>query len=484
MKRTYIKDIDTKIGEEIIIKGWIHVRRDQGKLIFFDFRDISGTVQGVVLPGVSDELIETASKARQEWVVEVRGKVNARPEKNAQKDKVNGAVELEILGMKILNESETPPYELHLDTREVGEETRLKYRYLDLRNARLAKNIRARHRITKLVRDLFDTEGFTEIETPLLTKSTPEGARDFIVPSRLEKGAFYALPQSPQQYKQLLMTAGFEKYFQFAKCMRDEDTRGDRQPEFTQLDIEMSFVEQEDIMALSEKTLIEIVTKLYPEKKIQQIPFPRIPYKEAMEKYGIDRPDIREDKNDPNLLAFCWVVDFPFFERDEKQVFTGDDGLPRAGWTFTHNPFSATQPDHEEKLMSAKRSDSGLEGILAAQYDIVLNGFEIGGGSIRNHAPTTLLKVFEILGYEREEVEKNFSHMLHAFRSGTPPHGGIAWGFDRLVMLLEGEPNIREVIAFPKTGEGRDPMMDSPSQISKEQLFELGIAIQKAVDKK
>lgn len=483
MNRTYIKDIEAKIGEEITIKSWIHVRRDQGKLIFFDFRDMSGTVQGVVLPGVKPELIETATKCRQEFVVEVTGKVNARPEKNIQLDKQNGKVELEILDIKILNESLTPVFDIHSDTREVGEDVRLQYRYLDLRGLRLQKNIRARHKITKLIRDSLDKEGFTEIETPLLTKSTPEGARDFIVPSRLERGAFYALPQSPQQYKQLLMTAGFEKYFQFAKCMRDEDTRGDRQPEFTQLDLEMSFVVQEDIMQLTEKLLINIVTKLYPEKKIQSIPFPRITYKDAMEKYGIDRPDLRENKDDPNLLAFCWVIDFPFFEKDEKQTVKGSEGLPQAGWTFTHNPFSAAQPEHREILANSKREDKDLEKILAAQYDIVLNGFEIGGGSIRNHEPETLLKVFEILGYPRESVEKNFSHMLHAFKSGTPPHGGIAWGFDRLVMLLENEPNIREVIAFPKTGEGRDPMMESPSEVSSEQLFELGISVQKKGDK-
>ncbi len=484
MKRIYIENLNTETGNEVLIKGWIHVRRDQGKLVFFEFRDKTGLVQGVVLPGVSDELKETVKSLRDEWVVEVKGKVNARPERNVQADKQNGAIELEVLDIKVLNESETPPYELHSDTREVGEETRLKYRYLDLRNARLNKNIKNRYRVTKLVRDLLDKEGFTEIETPLLTKSTPEGARDFIVPSRLERGAFYALPQSPQQYKQLLMTAGFEKYFQFAKCMRDEDTRGDRQPEFTQLDMEMSFVEQEDIMALTEKLLIETVATLYPHKKIAQIPFPRIPYAEAMSKYGNDRPDIREgeDKNNPDLLAFCWVVDFPFFEKDDKQVVKGADGLPQSGWTFTHNPFSAAQPAHRETLASANRTDKDLEKILAAQYDIVLNGFEIGGGSIRNHQPESLLKVFEILGYEKEAVEKNFSHMLHAFKSGTPPHGGIAWGFDRLIMLLENEPNIREVMPFPKTGEGRDPMMVSPSEVSTEQLFELGISVQKKAE--
>jgi aspartyl-tRNA synthetase len=477
--RTYIGSLAEHKNTEVTIKGWIHVRRDQGKLVFFEFRDKTGLVQGVVLPGVSEELKETVKSLRDEWVVEVKGKVNPRPERNIQADKQNGDIELEILDIQVLNSADTPPYDLHSDTREINEETRLKYRYLDLRNARLAKNIRARHKITKLVRDALDNEGFTEIETPLLTKSTPEGARDFIVPSRLDVGAFYALPQSPQQYKQLLMTAGFEKYFQFAKCMRDEDTRGDRQPEFTQLDMEMSFVEQEDVMSLTEKLLIDVVTKLYPHKRIQQIPFQRITYKDAMEQYGIDRPDIREDKEDPNLLAFCWVIDFPFFEKDEKRTITGADGLPQAGWTFTHNPFSAAQPAHREKLAQSVPTDKDLETILAAQYDIVLNGFEIGGGSVRNHQPESLLKVFEILGYSKENVEQNFSHMLHAFKSGTPPHGGIAWGFDRLVMLLENEPNIREVIPFPKTGEGRDPMMISPSAVSKEQLTELHIQVQK-----
>ncbi len=469
--RTYIADLKNHVGKEVTICAWIHVRRDQGKLVFFDFRDKTGVVQGVILPN-QKEAHEVAIPIRPEWVVKVTGKVNPRPEKNVQADKQNGDIELEILSIQILNEAETPAFDIHGDTREVNEESRLENRYVDLRGARLQKNIRNRYKVQKLVRDILQGEGFTEIETPLLTKSTPEGARDFIVPSRLEKGAFYALPQSPQQYKQLLMSAGFEKYFQFAKCLRDEDSRGDRQPEFTQLDMEMSFVEQEDIMALTEKMLINVVALLYPEKKIQQVPFPRITYKDAMEKYGNDRPDIRDNKDDPNLLAFCWVVDFPFFERAE-----GKDGKP--GWTFTHNPFSTAQPAHFEKLMTSKREDGDLASILAAQYDICLNGYEIGGGSIRNHNPEALHKVFEIMGYEREAVERDFGHMMKAFRSGTPPHGGIAWGFDRLMMLLENEPNIREVIAFPKTGEGRDPMMQSPAEVSPEQLRDLGISIKK-----
>ena len=303
-----------------------------------------------------------------------------------------------------------------------------------------------------------------------MSKSTPEGARDYLVPSRLYPGKFYALPQSPQQYKQLLMAAGMERYFQIARCFRDEDTRGDRQPEFTQLDLEMSFVNGEDVMSLIEAMWIELIQTIYPQKRIQQLPFPRISYKEAMEKYGTDRPDFREDKNDPNLLAFCWVVDFPFFEKTDLSASSG-----RAGWTFTHNPFSSPRPEHVEWLMEKKN----IGDILTTQYDIVLNGFEVGGGSIRNHRPEALKKVFEIMGFEDERIMTNFGHMLEALGSGAPPHGGIAPGIDRLVMILENEPNIREVMAFPKTGDGRDLMMDAPSEVSKEQLKELGLEIKK-----
>jgi aspartyl-tRNA synthetase len=462
--RTYINDLSKHKGEEVTIACFVDVRRDQGKLVFFDFRDMSGKVQGVVLP-FHKEVHEMVAPIRTEWVLEVLGKVNARPEKNVQKEKQNGDIELEILGIKVLNEAETVPFDVTSDGRELGEEIRLKYRYLDIRRERMQKNLRSRHAIIKHIRDYFSHEGFIEVETPILTKSTPEGARDYVVPSRLYQGKFYALPQSPQQYKQLLMVGGVEKYFQIARCMRDEDTRGDRQPEFTQLDIEMAFTEEEDIMAMNEKLLIEIAGKFYPEKKIQQIPFPRITYKEAMEKYNSDRPDIRTDKNDPHLLAFCWVVDFPFFEKTE-------DG----GWTFTHNPFSASKPEDAEKIM--EKTDIGS--ILAAQYDIVLNGYEIGGGSIRNHRPEALKKVLEILGHEKEKIQSNFGHMLSAFSYGAPPHGGIAWGLDRLMMLFQGEDSIREVIAFPKTGEGRDVMMDSPSEIESKQLKELGITIKEA----
>ncbi|MEN9921596.1 MAG: aspartyl-tRNA synthetase, aspartyl-tRNA synthetase [Candidatus Parcubacteria bacterium] len=463
MQRTHIKDLKEKLDQEVLIKGWIDVRRDQGKLIFLDFRDVTGKVQGVILPNAT-EAHEVGSTVRPEWVVAVKGKVNKRPERNIQADKMNGDIELEILSIEVLNKAETPAFAIDGDGKEIGEEIRLKYRYIDLRRERMQKNIQNRHKVMQFIREFYSKEGFFEIDTPLLTKSTPEGSRDYVVPSRLYTGNFYALPQSPQQYKQLLMSSGFEKYFQLARCFRDEDTRGDRQPEFTQVDIEMSFVEQEDVMAVNEKLMIEMVQTLYPEKRIQQIPFPRLTYKEAMEKYNSDKPDIREDKNDPNLLAFCWVIDFPFFERTD----TG-------AWTFTHNPFSAPKPEYVADLYD----DSKIEGIVAAQYDMVLNGSEVGGGGIRNHKPEDLRRVFEIMGYEAERIDKNFGHMLEALASGTPPHGGLAFGFDRLMMILQNEPNIREVIPFAKTGEGRDPMMESPSQIEPGQLQELGILFKK-----
>jgi len=462
MERTYIGDLDAHISTEVKICGWVDIRRDQGKLIFFDFRDMTGYIQGVILPNAKEAHV-VGEKVRSEWVVEVTGKVNQRPEKNIQKDKQNGNIELEILAIKVLNEAETPVFDVQSDGKEIGEETRMKYRYLDIRRPRMQKNIRNRHKIITQIRTSLTASGFTEVETPILTKSTPEGARDYLVASRQEKGKFYALPQSPQQYKQLLMSAGMEKYFQVARCMRDEDLRGDRQPEFTQLDMEMSFVEREDVMSLNERLIIDIIETLYPEKEIQEIPFPRITYKDAMEKYGNDRPDVRSNKKDPNLLAFCWVVDFPFFEK-----------TPQGKWTFTHNPFSAAKTEHHELLTNKEN----IGDILTSQYDIVLNGYEIGGGSIRNHQPEALKKVFEIMGHEPEDIERNFGHMLKAFTSGTPPHGGIAWGLDRFVMLLQGEPNIREVIAFPKTGEGKDLMMNAPSGVSFEQLAELGLTIE------
>ncbi len=459
--RTYIESLQEKIGEEVLLRGWVDIRRDHGKLIFIDMRDMTGMVQMVALPNHT-EAHTAASELRTEWVIEVKGKVNPRPEKMVNKEEQNGMLEIEILEITVLNKAETTPLDVRGDGRDIGEEVRLKYRYLDLRRPRMQKNIRLRHEVELFIRNFLSKEKFIEIETPLLSKSTPEGSRDYLVPSRLEQGKFYALPQSPQQYKQLLMVAGFEKYFQFARCMRDEDTRGDRQPEFTQLDMEMSFVRREDVMELNERLLIDLVHTVAPHKKIQEIPFPRMTYAEAMTKYGNDKPDIRTDKTDPDLLAFCWVIDFPFFEKTDQ-----------GGWTFTHNPFSQPMPEHMDWLMKGEN----IGDILTTQYDVALNGFEIGGGSIRNHAPEALAQVLKIMGHTEEGIKANFGHMLEAFSFGAPPHGGIAWGLDRLMAILQNEPNIREVIAFAKTGEGKDLMMKSPSDVTPEQLVELGLRV-------
>ncbi|MEY2986412.1 MAG: aspartyl-tRNA synthetase, aspartyl-tRNA synthetase [Candidatus Parcubacteria bacterium] len=453
------------IGQEVNIVGWVDTKRDHGKIAFIDLRDRTAKVQVVLVPSSLDEVSKSLmSEIRPEWVLKIRGLVKARPDRLINPDLATGTIEIEALGIEVLNTALTPIFPLDQDKNEISEELRIQYRYLDLRRPEMYDNLLKRHKINQLVRNFLDKEGFLEVETPILTKSTPEGARDFIVPSRHQVGSFYALPQSPQQYKQLLMAGGVERYFQIARCFRDEDTRKDRQPEFTQLDMEMSFVSEEDIMALNEKLLIELVQTLYPEKKIQSIPFPRISYAEAMEKYGNDRPDIREDKEDNDLLAFCWIVDFPQFEKTEE-----------GNWTFSHNPFSAPKPEYMENLMATQ----DIENIISTQYDIVLNGFEIGGGSIRNHKPEALRKVLEIIGYEGEIVDKSFGHILTALASGTPPHGGIAWGMDRLLAVLQNESSIREVIAFPKTGDAQDPMMQSPSSVSIEQLVELGISIKK-----
>lgn len=446
-----------------MVAGWVNVRRAHGKIVFIDLRDKSGILQCVFIPQ-NKEAYEVVQEVRSEWVVELTGEVVARPEKMVNAEVKTGTVELLVEGLNVVSRAQTPPFDVTTDGMEINEEVRMKYRYLDLRRTRLQRNLIMRHKVSQFVRNFLTGEGFVEIETPTLTKSTPEGARDFVVPSRLHPGKFYALPQSPQQYKQLLMVAGLEKYFQLARCLRDEDPRGDRQTEHTQIDIEMSFIERNDFLELYERLLIELVKALFPEKTIQEIPFPRIPYAEAMEKYKSDKPDLRKDKEDKNLLAFCWIVDFPFFEKDDE-----------GGWTFGHNPFSAVNPEFMTDLMAKK--DVG--NILAAQYDIVLNGWEIGSGSIRNNSPEALSKVFEIMGYNPDETKEKFGHMLEAYTFGAPVHGGVGSGIDRIISILMGEPNIREVIAFPKTGDGRDLMMDAPSEIYPKQLKELHIEVVK-----
>src|SRR3989338_5404876 len=315
MHRFLINDTAKHIGEKLTVAGWVNVKRAHGKIVFIDLRDRSGVLQCVFIPS-NKEAYEKAQEIKPEWVIELVGQVVKRPDSMVNKNIATGEVELSVEGVNVLSKAETLPFAIETDGREINEEIRMKYRYLDLRRERLKQNLIVRHKVTNFVRNFFTQEGFVEIETPMLTKSTPEGSRDFVVPSRLHAGKFYALPQSPQQYKQLLMVAGFEKYFQIARCLRDEDPRGDRQTEHTQIDIEMSFIEKEDFMELYERMLIKLVEILFSHKKIQQIPFPRLKYKESMEKYNSDKPDIRKDKNDQNLLAFCWIVDFPFFECD------------------------------------------------------------------------------------------------------------------------------------------------------------------------
>lgn len=461
MARMHIIDTLSKIGETAELAGWVDNRRDHGKLIFLDLRDETGLIQVVITPS-NQELYKVADTLRPEWVVRVMGLVKERPEKMCNDKLPTGTIEFEITKLEILNEAETPPLDIAGDGYEIGEEVRLEYRYLDLRRARLQKNLRTRSKIIQYIREYLTKENFVEIETPILTKSTPEGARDYVVPSRRQPGKFYALPQSPQQYKQLLMVAGFEKYFQIARCFRDEDTRGDRQLEFTQLDIEMSFVTTEDILSLVEKLYSKLIRDLFPEKHITQLPFPRITYREAMAQYKSDKPDLRKDTNNPNELAFAFIVDFPMFEWDEKDK----------KWISAHHPFTMMR---EEDL---KYIDSGELGkIRANSYDFVLNGCELASGSIRINKPDVQSKVFELLGLSPKEIQDKFGHIIRAFQHGAPPHGGIAPGIDRFVMLMMNEPNIREVIAYPKTGDGRDPMMDSPAHIEKKQLDELGLHI-------
>ncbi|MBI2175503.1 MAG: aspartate--tRNA ligase [Parcubacteria group bacterium] len=459
------------VGKEIFLAGWVDVRRDHGKLIFFDLRDRSGKVQ-LVVASDDEALHKKAETLRPEWVVGVLGVVVERPEKMKNTESPTGSIEVQVRDIQVYAESETPPFNLSGDGYDIGEEHRMEFRYLDLRRPRMLRNMELRNRVELMMRTFFADRGFLEIETPVLSKSTPEGARDYLVPSRLYHGKFYALPQSPQQYKQLLMVAGVEKYFQIVRCFRDEDTRGDRQPEFTQLDVEMSFVTQDNILELIEELYVNIVEKLTPEKRISERPFPRMTYKEVMEKYGTDKPDMRKDKNDPNELAFLFVVDFPMFEWKESEK----------RWDAVHHPFTKIS-DHD----SAAKNDAEFikeiaqdpSALVAEQYDFVLNGYEIGGGSIREHRPEVLKAVFEIMGNAQEAVEEKFGHLLRAFRYGVPPHGGIAPGVDRFVMLLAGEPNIREVIAFPKTGDGRDLMMNAPSEANETQLAELGLQLRK-----
>lgn len=449
-------------GKEVEVAGWVNSIRSHGKILFVDLRDRSGLLQIIFTPKEED-LYKLAQKLRPEWVIGVKGKIGRRPSGMVNPKVVTGGIELQPTDLEIFSQAKTLPFPIDTPGYEISEEKRLKYRYLDLRRERMRKNLVRREKVIKFIRDFLNNEDFLEIETPILTKSTPEGARDFLVPSRLQPGKFYALPQSPQQYKQLLMVSGIEKYFQIARCFRDEDPRADRQAEFTQLDIEMSFVETKDILDLVERLFVGIMRKIFPQKRITKIPFPRIPYKVAMEKYKTDKPDLRTGKENPDELAFCFIVDFPMFEwsKTEKR------------WSAMHHPF--TRPK-EKDIKKIKLNPART---LSYQYDLVLNGEEIGGGSLRSYQPEMVEAVFEVMGHKKAEIRKKFGHLLEAFKYGVPPHGGIAPGIDRFLAIALNEPNIREVMAFPKTGDSRDPMMDIPSDVSDGQLKELRIKITK-----
>jgi aspartyl-tRNA synthetase len=456
MEKVSIISLKERVGEEVSLIGWIASVRDHGNVLFLDLRDRSAVVQAVVF---EKKLLPLAADFRTEDLIKITGVVQKRPAKLANPHLPTGEIEVAVSALELISKSETLPFELD-DTRKVNEITRLKYRYLDLRSERMRKNLEGRHRINLFLRNYFSERGFWEVETPDLTKGTPEGAREFIVPSRLHPGNFYVLPQSPQQFKQLLMVGGVEKYFQIARCFRDEDQRGDRQPEFTQFDLEMSFVEEEDIIQLIEKAMIELVEKLFPHLKIENVPFPRLTYQEAMEKYQSDKPDLRKNKEDGSL-AFGWVVDFPLFEYSaaENKLVS------------SHHPF--THPKDEDLELLAKEPQQAR----AKAYDLVLNGFEVGGGSIRIFEKELQEKVFEILGISKEETQIRFGHMLEAFKFSPPPHGGIALGMDRLVALLLGESNIREVMAFPKTGDARDPLCGAPAPVSPQALKDANIKL-------
>ncbi len=463
MKRKLNVEVIKDLNKDVKVCGWVNSRRDHGKIIFIDLRDRTGLVQVVFGPNLKPESYKFSQKLRPEWVIEVLGKVQKRPKGMENPKIITGKIEIQATELKILSEAKTLPITISTDGYEINEEKRLKYRYLDLRRQRMKRNLEIRHKVIQFIRDFLIKQNFIEIETPILTKSTPEGSRDFIVPSRLYPEKFYALPQSPQQYKQMLMVAGFEKYFQIARCLRDEDLRGDRQAEHTQLDIEMAFVSQEEIIELTEKLYTNLVRNFFPKKKITKIPFIRMTHKRAMEKYKSDKPDLRKNKKDPNELAFAFITDFPMFKWHEKDK----------KWGAEHHPFVMPQTQDIKKIKKNPKN------ILAFQDDFVLNGQEIGGGSIRNTNLDVLTAIFEVLGHKKAEIKKNFKNYFEAFSYGVPPHGGIAPGIDRFLSVVLQEPNIREVIAFPKTSDNKDLMMDIPSEVTNEQLKELHIKVVK-----
>lgn len=456
--RTLVEDTVKKIGQTVTLYGSVDSRRDHGKLIFIDLRDRSGLIQCVVTP--TSNALNECTNLRDEYVISLEGIVKERPGNLVNPNMETGLVEIEVYTISILSAALQPPFELH-DTKIVNEEARLAHRYVDLRSQRMQHNIRLRHKVAQLARDYLISQDFVEIETPLLTQSSPEGARDFLVPSRLQPGKFYALPQSPQQYKQLLMIAGFERYFQLARCLRDEDLRGDRQLEHTQIDIEMAFASQEEVREITEAMMIHVVESLG--KTVTTKPFPVYTHSQAIAQFGSDKFDLRNNPADNNEFAFAWVIDFPLFETDQ------DTGK----LTFAHNPFSAPRDSDVDKLMAKQ----DLKSLIAQQYDLVCNGLELASGGVRISKPDIQRKIFEIMGLTSAEIESRFGHLINAYSYGAPPHAGIAPGLDRLTMLLANEDNIREVTAFPVTSKGSSSVMHAPSPVTPQQLKELHIRV-------
>ena len=441
------------VDKEVTLLGWVYRRRDHGKLIFIDIRDREGWTQVVFNPKDYPQAHSEAAKLRSEFVISLRGIVGLRPKGTINPKVSTGEVEVQAKEIEVLNVSQALPFEI--DSQEpVSEELRLKYRYLDLRRPQVLDAFIMRHRLYQVIRNFLSQKGFLEFETPILTKSTPEGARDYLVPSRLLPGKFFALPQSPQLFKQILMVAGVEKYFQIAKCFRDEDLRADRQPEFTQLDLEMSFISQEDILSLCEQLLFQIFKDCL--NLDLKIPFTRISHKEALEKYNSDKPHIGKEK-----FNFVWVVDFPLFKYNEEEK----------RWDSEHHPF--TKPsDADIELL-----DTQPQKVRAQSYDLVLNGVEIASGSIRIHNGELQQKIFKLIGISDSEARERFGFLLEAFNFGAPPHGGIAIGLDRFLAILLGKDSIRDVIAFPKTQSSFCPLTEAPSSVSEKQLKEVGIKI-------
>jgi aspartyl-tRNA synthetase len=446
------------IGKEVTLCGWVATRRDHGKLIFIDLRDRYGLTQAVFIPKECADAYKKAEGLRNEFVVKLSGTVNARPSGTVNPKLATGEIEILAKELEILNPSLTPPFEIE-ERVDVAEDMRLKYRYLDLRRKKVFNNFILRHTLYKIIREFMDKQDFIECETPILTKSTPEGARDYLVPSRITPGEFFALPQSPQLFKQILMVSGIERYYQVAKCFRDEDLRADRQPEFTQLDIEMSFISEEDIFSLTE-SLMQLILKEIKGIDIK-IPFSRMSFAEAQQKYNSDKPDLRKGLNSD--FAFLWILDFPLFKYNEEEK----------RWESEHHPFTA--PCALDLEILEKNPDK----VRSRSYDLVLNGTEIGSGSIRIHNQELQERIFKIIGINKNEAYKRFGFLLEAFQFGAPPHGGIAFGLDRLLAILAGEPSIREVITFPKTSAAFCPLTGAPSQVDEKQLRELGISVRK-----